>query len=88
MEIQGGLWNRLFYTLGGGIEDNAVFGVVGTPNVSLAYYLKRPGSGSIFSGTRLTFNFAKGIKEPSIYYQNNSLYGLLENTSIVPNGPH
>jgi vitamin B12 transporter len=87
MEIQGGLWNRLFYTLGGGIEDNAVFGVAETPNVSLAYYLKRPDSSSLFSGTRLTFNFAKGVKEPSIYYQNNSLYGLLSNTSLVPNGP-
>lgn len=87
IEIQGGFWNRLFYTLGGGIEDNAVFGVKGTPRVSLAYYLKRPDSSSLFSGTRLTFNFAKGVKEPSIYYQNNSLYGLLSNTSIVPNGP-
>ncbi len=87
MEIQGGLWSRLFYTLGGGIENNAVFGVAGTPRVSLAYYPVRPGGSGIFSGTRVTFNFAKGIKEPSIYYQNNSLYGLLSNTSIVPNGP-
>ena len=87
MEIQGGLWNRLFYTLGGGIEDNAVFGVAGTPRASLAYYLVRPGSSGIFSGTRLTFNFAKGIKEPSIYYENNSLYSLLQDTAVVPNGP-
>ena len=87
MEIQGGLWNRLFYTLGGGIEDNTVFGVAGTPRASLAYYLVRPGSSGIFSGTRLTFNFAKGIKEPSIYYQDNSLYALLSNTALVPNGP-
>lgn len=87
MAVQGGLWNRLFYTLGGGIEDNAVFGVAGTPRVSLAYYLKRPDGSNLFSGTRLTFNFATGIKEPSIYYENNSLYGLLNNTSIVPNGP-
>jgi vitamin B12 transporter len=87
MEIQGGLWSRLFYTLGGGIEDNAVFGIAATPRVSLAYYLKRPGSSGIFSGTRLTFNFAKGIKEPSIYYENNSLYNLLSDTSVVPNGP-
>jgi len=87
MEIQGGLWNRLFYTLGGGVENNAVFGVATTPRASLAYYLVRPGNNPIFSGTRLTFNFAKGIKEPSIYYQNNSLYGLLSNTSLVPNGP-
>ncbi len=87
MEIQGGLWNRLFYTLGGGIEKNAVFGVAGTPRVSLAYYLVRPGNSGLFSGTRLTFNFAKGVKEPSIYYQNNSLYELLQNTAVVPNGP-
>ena len=87
MEVQGGFWSRLFYTLGGGIEDNAVFGVAGTPRASLAYYVARPGGSGVFSGTRLTFNFAKGIKEPSIYYQNNSLYGLLSNTSIVPNGP-
>ncbi len=86
-EIQGGLWNRLFYTLGGGIEDNTVFGVAGTPRASLAYYLVRPGGSDFFSGTRLTFNFAKGIKEPSIYYQDNSLYALLSNTSLVPNGP-
>ena len=87
MEFQGGLWNRFFYTLGGGIENNAVFGVAGTPRASLAYYLVRPGSSGMFSGTRLTFNFAKGIKEPSIYYENNSLYRLLQDTSVVPNGP-
>ncbi len=87
MEFQGGLWNRLFYTLGGGIEKNAVFGVAGTPRVSMAYYLVRPGSSGVFSGTRLSFNFAEGIKEPSIYYENNSLYGLLRNTAVVPDGP-
>lgn len=86
MELQGGFWNRLFYTLGGGIENNAVFGVAGTPRVSLAYYLMRPNNSNLFSGTRLTFNFAKGIKEPSIYYENNSLYNLLQDTSVVPNG--
>ncbi len=87
MEIQGGLWSRLFYTLGGGIENNAVFGVAGTPRASLAYYLRRPGGDGLFSGTRLTFNFAKGIKEPSIYYEDNSLYRLLQDTAVVPNGP-
>lgn len=87
MEIQGGLWNRFFYTLGGGIENNAVYGVAGTPRVSLAYYLVRPGGDGVFSGTRLSFNFAKGIKEPSIYYENNSLYRLLQNTAAIPNGP-
>ena len=86
-EFQGGFWNRLFYTLGGGVEDNAVFGVATTPRASLAYYLIRPKQDRVFSGTRLTFNFAKGIKEPSIYYENNSLYHLLSDTTLVPNGP-
>ena len=49
--------------------------------------LNAQGAAAYFSGTRLTFNFAKGIKEPSIYYENNSLYGLLSDTSVVPNGP-
>ena len=86
--MQGGFWNRLFYTLGGGIENNAVFGVAGTPRASLAYYLMRPGSSGIFSGTRLTFNFAKGIKEPSIYYENNSLYNLLQIPRVFPTAPN
>jgi iron complex outermembrane receptor protein/vitamin B12 transporter len=47
----------------------------------------RPTSNGIFSGTRLSFNFAKGIKEPSIYYENNSLYKLLSDTAVTPDGP-
>lgn len=87
MEAQGGFWDRLFYALGAGVEDNAVFGVATTPRASLTYYLVRPGNSRIFGGTRLTFNFAKGIKEPSIYYENNSLYHLLSDTTVVPDGP-
>jgi len=83
MEVNGGFWNRLYYTAGSGLERNAVFGFAATPRASLAYYLVKPRDHGILSGTRLVFNFGKGIKEPSIYYETNSLYRLLQ---TVPNG--
>jgi iron complex outermembrane receptor protein/vitamin B12 transporter len=78
MQLNGRLWNRLFYTAGAGLENNAVFGFAASPRASLAYYLAKPRDQGILSGTRLVFNFGKGIKEPSIYYETNSLYDLLQ----------
>lgn len=78
MNVKGDLWNRLYYTAGSGIEKNAIFGVEATPRASLAYYLFRPGASRFWNGTKLRFSFGKGIKEPSIYYQLNSLYGVLQ----------
>jgi iron complex outermembrane receptor protein/vitamin B12 transporter len=82
-EINGDFRNRLYYTVGTGIENNAVFGLAGTPRVTLAYYLFRPGNTGWLSGTKLRFSFSNGIKEPSIFNQTNSLRGLLEG---LPNG--
>jgi iron complex outermembrane receptor protein/vitamin B12 transporter len=76
MEFHGDFWNRLFYSLGGGIEKNAVFGVEGTPRASLAYYPFHNNAG-LFRGTKFSLNFGKGIKEPSIFDQNQSLFNLL-----------
>jgi vitamin B12 transporter len=76
LEGHGDLRNRLFYSLGGGIDKNAVFGTAATPRVSLAYYLFRPTEG-LFRGTKLKFNFGKGIKEPTIFDETNSLFDLL-----------
>lgn len=78
MQINGGFWNRLYYTAGAGLEDNAVFGFAATPRASLAYYVAKPSDKALLGGTRLVFNFGKGIKEPSIYEQTNSLYYLLQ----------
>ncbi len=78
VQFQGGFWNRLFYSLGGGVENNAVFGVAATPRASLAYYLAQPSGAGAFSGTRLRFNFGKGIKEPSITSETESLYRLMQ----------
>ena len=78
MQLGGDFFHRLYYTLGSGIEDNAVFGIEATPRASLAYYLIRPRGSSWFRGTKLRASFAKGIKEPSLYQQLSSLHDLLQ----------
>jgi len=78
LQLAGSLANRLYYTLGSGIEKNAVFGVAGTPRASLAYYLLRPDTSKVFSGTKLRANFGTGIKEPSISAAGTSLFSLLQ----------
>lgn len=83
MQLAGDLWNRLYYTIGSGLENNGLFGFAATPRASLAYYLFRPGHAGVLSGTKLHFSFGKGIKEPSIYYQSISLYDIL---AAAPNG--
>ena len=80
-QFQGDIRNRLFYTLGGGVEDNGLFGIAGTPRVSLAWDAIRGGSGTIFSGTKLRASFGEGIKEPALFDQLDSLYALLEGLS-------
>ncbi len=77
LQFSGDLFNRLFYTAGTGLEKNGLFGFAATPRASLAYYLIRPSGSRLFSGTKLHGTFSKGIKEPSIYQQDNSLYGTL-----------
>jgi iron complex outermembrane receptor protein/vitamin B12 transporter len=83
LQFSGDIGNRFFYNLGTGLEDNGLFGFAATPRASLAYYLVRPASSSFLSGTKLHGSFGKGIKEPSVYDQANSLYGYFE---AQPNG--
>lgn len=83
LQLTGDIHNRLFWNLGTGLENNGLFGFAGTPRASLAYYLIRPSSNGFFTGTKLHGTFGKGIKEPSVYQQGNSLYGLL---TPLPNG--
>lgn len=77
LQLTGDIRNRLFWNLGTGLEDNGLFGFAATPRASLAYYLVRPSDRGFFTGTKLHGSFGKGIKEPSVYDQTNSLYGLL-----------
>ncbi|MFZ0771806.1 MAG: TonB-dependent receptor plug domain-containing protein [Candidatus Sulfotelmatobacter sp.] len=78
LQLAGNLANRFYYMVGSGIENNAVFGIAGTPRASLAYYLLRPDTSKFFSGTKLRANFGTGIKEPSISDAGMSLFSLLQ----------
>jgi iron complex outermembrane receptor protein/vitamin B12 transporter len=83
-ELHGNLGNRLYATIGAGVEDNAVFGVVPTPRVSVAYYLFRPRSSGRLSGTKIKANFGQGIKEANTFQDGFSLFQTL---GQLPNGP-
>lgn len=75
-QIHGDIRNRVYYTLGGGIEKNGLYGTVGAPRIGLAYYPVRPGQG-ILRGTKIKFSFAAGYQEPSLEDQFGSLYSFL-----------
>ena len=81
LQATGTLANRFYYTLGTGIEKNAVFGVEATPRLSLAYYMLRPDASRVFSGTKIRGSFGTGIKEPSIFDAGDSLFSLLQQLS-------
>jgi vitamin B12 transporter len=76
-QIQGSYKYRLYYSLGGGVEKNQLFGTQGTPRIGLIYYPVRPGKG-LFHGTKIRFNYAKGYQEPSLDEQFGSLYSFLQ----------
>jgi iron complex outermembrane receptor protein/vitamin B12 transporter len=83
LQLAGDAANRLFYVLGSGIEDNAVYGKALTPRASLAWYAVRPDHSKLLSGTKLHASFGKGIEEPSVSQQVESLYGVF---SALPGG--
>jgi iron complex outermembrane receptor protein/vitamin B12 transporter len=76
-QVQGDFRSRIFYSLGGGVEKNQLFGTVGTPRLGLAYYPVRPGNG-VFHGTKIWANFAEGYQEPSLAEEFASLYDFLQ----------
>jgi iron complex outermembrane receptor protein/vitamin B12 transporter len=75
-EVHGDFKNRFFYTLGGSLERYQLIGTQTSPRFGVAYYLFRPRKG-IFNGTRLSFNFADAVREPTLADQSGSLYAFL-----------
>jgi len=76
LQFQGDIKNRLFYSLGGAVEKNHLYGIAGTPRIGLAYVPVRP-SARFFHGTRLRASVATGVQEPSLSAEFTSLYGQL-----------
>jgi vitamin B12 transporter len=78
-QLQGDIKRRLFYSLGGAIENNELYGIAGNPRLGLTYDAVRPAHRP-FHGTLLRANAATGVQEPSVIAQLTSLETLLEQT--------
>ena len=75
-QFQGEFRNRLFYSAGGAVEKNHLYGIAGTPKLGLTYVPVHP-SLKRFHGTRLRANAATGVQEPTLALQFSSLYSQL-----------
>jgi len=82
LQFQGDLFNRIFYSLGGAIERNDLYGTAGTPRFGLAWVPVRPGNGFLH-GTKLRANAATGVQEPSLSNEFNSLYTQLSDAGAA-----
>ena len=76
LQFQGQAWGRLFYSAGGALEKNHLYGIAGTPRIGLAYVPVRP-SDKLFHGTKIRANAATGVQEPSLSLEFASLYKQL-----------
>jgi iron complex outermembrane receptor protein/vitamin B12 transporter len=92
VEGRGSLAGRTYVTAGLGYEHNAAFKSAVTPRVSVATYLRNPRLGAL-GETKLSFNAGTGIKAPSVFQQQSSLYELLQQVpaatrpAVDPIGP-
>ncbi len=82
VEGRGSLGGRTYVSAGIGYEHSDVFKSATTPRLSVATYLRNPAPGSI-GDTKVVFNIGTGIKATSVFYEQNSLYELLQ---TVPRG--
>jgi iron complex outermembrane receptor protein/vitamin B12 transporter len=76
LQLQGEVKNRLFYSAGGGLEKNHLYGITGAPRLGISYVPVRPGP-RWFHGTLLRANAATGVQEPTLGIQFASLYTQL-----------
>ena len=77
LQVQGDIKSRFFYSLGGSVQKNHLYGIAGEPRVGFAYVPVRPRVGW-FHGTRVRFNYAQGVQEPSLSVEFSSLYKELQ----------
>ena len=80
LQFQGDVKNRFFYSAGGAIEKNHLYGIAGTPRIGLAYVPVRIANRR-FRGTKLRASAATGVQEPTLALEFASLY-----TAVLTNG--
>ena len=76
-QFQGDVKNRVFFSLGGAVEKNHLYGTRGTPKIGLAWAAVRPSERK-FHGTRLRADVSRGVQEPNLNTQYGALYGVLQ----------
>ncbi|MGE3178437.1 MAG: TonB-dependent receptor plug domain-containing protein [Vicinamibacterales bacterium] len=77
IEGRGSLNQRTYIAAGLGYERHAVFKSAVMPRVSVASYLRNASSGA-WGETKVTFNAGKGIKAPSVFQQQSSIFELVQ----------
>jgi iron complex outermembrane receptor protein/vitamin B12 transporter len=82
LQLQGGIESRLFYSAGGSIEKNHLYGITGAPRLGLSYVPVFPGV-RWFRGTLVRANVATGVQEPSLAVQFASLYTVLQEDGLT-----
>ena len=87
VEARGSIGGRTYVGAGLGYERNAAFRSATTPRVSVATYLRQPVPGRL-GDTKVTFNAGRGIKAPSVFQEQSSLFVLLQGSaSSLSTGP-
>ena len=77
LQFSGDIKSRLFYSAGGALEKNHVYGIAGTPRIGLVYQPVFP-VGKWMHGTRIRANVATGVVEPSLSAGLSSLFTELQ----------
>jgi iron complex outermembrane receptor protein/vitamin B12 transporter len=77
LQLQGEVKSRVFYSAGGSIEKNHLYGITGAPRIGLAYQPVFPESEKWMHGTRVRANVATGVQEPTLGIEFASLYQQL-----------
>jgi iron complex outermembrane receptor protein/vitamin B12 transporter len=95
LQLQGDVKSRVFYSAGGSVEKNHLYGITGAPRIGLAYQPVFP-SEKWMHGTRIRANVATGVQEPTLGIEFAGLYQeLLQNGDtadiakyhVTPPGP-
>jgi iron complex outermembrane receptor protein/vitamin B12 transporter len=95
LQLQGEIGGRVFYSTGGGIEKNHLYGITGAPRIGLSFVPVYP-SAKWLRGTLLRANVATGVQEPTLGIQFASLYTQLQEAGdtadiakyhVTPAGP-
>jgi iron complex outermembrane receptor protein/vitamin B12 transporter len=85
LQFSGDIRSRVFYSVGGALEKNHLYGVAGTPRLGIAY-APVYSSSKWMHGTRIRLNVATGVQEPSLAVDYTSLFTELEqsgNTAAI-----